>query len=108
MLDKFHIGGYAIIQGDIFSYQTVYSAAMEGCAAVYFCCHRVLLVGWEAGKPGSWEARRLGSLEAGRPEGWKAWKLGGWEAIKLEVGKLRSWEVGYPVKLNQVISLLVD
>jgi hypothetical protein len=39
VLDKFHVGGYAIVQGDVFLYQAVYSAAMDGCAAVYCCGH---------------------------------------------------------------------
>jgi hypothetical protein len=35
-----------------------------------------MLEGLEAGKHGSWKARRLGGMEAGKLEGWKAWKLG--------------------------------
>jgi len=44
MFNKFYIGGYAVIKGDIFPYQAVYSAAMDGNAVVYGCRHKVTLI----------------------------------------------------------------
>ena len=43
VLHKFHVGGYAVVQGDIFPDQVEYPAVIKGFATVYGCGHSLLL-----------------------------------------------------------------
>jgi hypothetical protein len=42
VLDKFHVGGDAIVQGNVFLYQAVYFTLVDVNAVVYLCGHCLL------------------------------------------------------------------